>query len=77
MGCRQSSTVLIVNSVQGRDGNGIAETSHSDGDECEDCDSPSMIKPGRYFDALHGPELDELRVRDFFLHLLHSQLNSF
>ena len=25
------------------------------------------MKPGRYFDALHGPELDELRVCSFTL----------
>ena len=47
--------------MQGQEGR-VAETSQSDAEENEDCDSPSTIKPGRYFDALHGPELDELRV---------------
>lgn len=45
----------------------VPETSPEE-DEGED-DDPSTIKPSRYFNALGGPELDQIRVRD---HLVHS-----
>lgn len=61
--CRQSSTLRRSSAPDRED---VAETSHPD-DEGED-DDPSTIKPSRYFNALGGPELDEIRVRDHFLH---------
>ncbi|KAG0606533.1 hypothetical protein M758_9G148700 [Ceratodon purpureus] len=81
---RQSSTAVRGSSMQGQEGR-VAETSQSDAEENEDCDSPSAIKPGRYFDALHGPELDELRDHEVLMlpkdelwpFLLRFPLNSF
>lgn len=43
----------------------VAETSPTE-DEGED-DDPSMIKPSRYFNALGGPELDEIRDHEVLM----------